>query len=102
MRNISQEELKKILKEHELWLKREGGKCADLSDVDLRCADLTYANLTSIKPNTDSEYVINVSTNEIPIYVEYRPNASVMYWYCKDQIICPADMSNAFEGLTSL
>ena len=45
MRNISQEELNKILKEHELWLKREGGKCADLSDVDLRCADLTYANL---------------------------------------------------------
>lgn len=64
--------------------------------------NLTYVNLTSIKPNTDSEYVINVSTNEIPIYVEYKPNASAMYWYCKDQIICPADMSNAFEGLTSL
>ena len=45
MRNISQEELNKILKEHELWLKGEGGKCADLSNVDLRCADLSNTNL---------------------------------------------------------
>lgn len=45
MRNISQEELNKILKEHELWLRGEGGKCADLSNVDLRGADLTYVNL---------------------------------------------------------
>ena len=50
MRNINQEELKKILKEHELWLKGEGGKRADLSNADLRCAnlrcvDLRYTNL---------------------------------------------------------
>ena len=45
MRNISKEELNKILKEHELWLRGEGGKCADLSNVDLRGADLTYVNL---------------------------------------------------------
>ena len=45
MRNISQEELKKILKEHELWLKGEGGKCADLSNVDLSYTNLRYTNL---------------------------------------------------------
>ena len=50
MRDISQEELNKILKEHESWLKREGGKRADLINadlryVDLRCANLKYADL---------------------------------------------------------
>lgn len=45
MRNISKDELNKILKEHELWLKREGGKRADLSNVDLSYTNLTYVNL---------------------------------------------------------
>ena len=54
MENISQEELNKILKEHALWLKREGGKradlsCANLSGVDFRNVNLTYADLTGIK-----------------------------------------------------
>ena len=53
LRNISQEELNKILKLHELWLDTNGeeGKCADLSNADLRganlrCSDLRYANLS--------------------------------------------------------
>ena len=50
MKNINQEELNKILKEHKLWLKGEGGKRADLEntnlkDVYLRNANLQYANL---------------------------------------------------------
>ena len=46
MRNISQEELNKILKKHKMWLKdEEGGECADLSYVDLKCVDLSYTNL---------------------------------------------------------
>ena len=45
MRDISREELNEILESHELWLKGEGGKCADLSNVDLRCADLSNTNL---------------------------------------------------------
>lgn len=46
MKNISQEELKEILKKHEMWLNdEEGGKCADLSYVDLKCVDLSYTNL---------------------------------------------------------
>ena len=69
---------------------------------------LTY--LTNIRlsqpsstiPNIDSEYVINVSTNEIPIYVEYHLNSDRMYWYCRSRIICPSNMAGAFEGLTSL
>ena len=57
MKNINQEELNKILKEHELWLIDEGGKRADLSNANLSYAnlkstDLTYANLS----NTNLEY----------------------------------------------
>ena len=52
MRNISPEELSEILKNHELWLNREGGECADLSDTNLRGhiledAELMYANLSN-------------------------------------------------------
>ena len=47
MKNISQEELNKILKEHEMWLKNEeGGKCADLRDTDLRGVDLSNIDLS--------------------------------------------------------
>ena len=57
MKNINQEELNKILKEHELWLIDEGVKRADLSNANLSYAnlkstDLTYANLS----NTNLEY----------------------------------------------
>ena len=52
MKNINREELNKILKEHELWLEGEGGKCADLSNVDLRYTDLRYTNLS----NADLRY----------------------------------------------
>lgn len=55
MKNIKQEELNKILKEHELWLKGEGWERADLNDtnlnhtnlrfIDLRRADLRGTNL---------------------------------------------------------
>ena len=55
MRVINQEELNIILKNHKLWLEREGGKRADLSyvdlsyfdlsNIDLRNANLRYANL---------------------------------------------------------
>ena len=50
MKNINQEELNKILKEHKLWLKGEGGKRADLEntnlkDVYLKNTNLQYANL---------------------------------------------------------
>ena len=46
MKNISQEELKEILKKHKMWLKdEEGGERANLSYVDLKCVDLSYTNL---------------------------------------------------------
>lgn len=45
MKNINREELNKILKEHELWLEGEGGKCADLSNTDLSNINLSNANL---------------------------------------------------------
>ena len=63
---------------------------------------LKIMDLSDQEPDIDNPFVINVSTNEIPILVQYNTISNKMYWYCKDQIICPADMSNAFEGLTSL
>ena len=45
MRVINQEELNIILKNHKLWLEREGGKRADLSDTKLNNVDLRYAVL---------------------------------------------------------
>lgn len=63
---------------------------------------LEIMDLSDQEPDIDNSFVINVSTNEIPILVQYNTISNKMYWYCKDQIICPADMSNAFEGLTSL
>ena len=45
MRIINQEELNIILKNHKLWLEREGGKRADLSNTKLNNVDLRYANL---------------------------------------------------------
>ena len=54
MKNISQEELKEILKKHEMWLKGEkGGERADLRDTNLRGtnlmdADLRYADLWDV------------------------------------------------------
>ncbi len=44
--NIKQSELDNILKLHKKWLNYEdGGKSANLSDADLRGANLSYANL---------------------------------------------------------
>ena len=54
MKNISQEELKEILKKHEMWLKGEkGGERADLRDTNLSGtnlmdADLRYADLWDV------------------------------------------------------
>ena len=43
--NMTQEDLKKTLEQHELWLAENGGKRANLCDADLRGADLRNANL---------------------------------------------------------
>ena len=46
MKNISQEELKEILKKHEMWLRgEEGGERANLSGYDLSYANLRNADL---------------------------------------------------------
>ena len=46
MRQISIEELNDILKQHDLWLKNDGGVKADLRGVDLIGADLRGVNLS--------------------------------------------------------
>ena len=43
---MKKEELKKILRNHELWTEDAGGERADLRDVDLSESDLTGANLS--------------------------------------------------------
>lgn len=47
---ITQDELDQILDDHKLWLKTMGqcGKCAVLSNYDLRGMDLSYRDLDSI------------------------------------------------------
>ena len=47
LRNISKEELDKIIDNHKKWLQSDGeeGERADLSYANLRYADLRYANL---------------------------------------------------------
>ena len=50
MKNISQEELKEILKKHEMWLNdEEDGERADLRDTNLKGADLEDTNLEFAK-----------------------------------------------------
>ena len=58
MKNISKEELNKILKKHEMWLRNEeGGECANLSYVNLKNADLTEVDLTDVDlRNADLKY----------------------------------------------
>ena len=50
LREISEEELTEVLREHEKWLDSNGeqGKCADLSYTDLRKTDLFAANLFKV------------------------------------------------------
>ena len=47
MKTLTKEELNDILKKHKLWLIGEGGERADLSDANLRYADLRYADLSN-------------------------------------------------------
>ncbi len=51
LRQISESELREILKKHQEWLVSGGkeGERADLSDADLSGADLSYANLRGAK-----------------------------------------------------
>ena len=48
MRQISIEELNNILKQHDLWLKNDGGVKADLSYTDLSYTDLFGADLRGV------------------------------------------------------
>lgn len=45
MNKLSQVELQKILRSHELWLRDKGGERASLNDVNLRCIYLCGADL---------------------------------------------------------
>ena len=93
MRNINQEELNKILKEHELWVKGKGGKranlrCANLENADLeyvnlKYADLKYANLS----NTDLRYTDLRYTN--------LSHADLSYSNLSNSNLSNANLSNA-------
>lgn len=71
MKNINREELNKILKEHELWLEGEGGKCADLSNTDLKCANLKNANLRGVNLSNTDLSNINLSNANLK-YADLR------------------------------
>ena len=68
---MNQEELNKILKEHELWLiDEEGGKRADLSNTDLsgvnlRDVNLRYANLSNTNLRDANLRYANLSNTDL-------------------------------------
>lgn len=108
MRNINQEELNKILKEHELWVKGKGGKranlrCANLENADLeyvnlKYADLKYANLSNTDlSNADLRYT-NLRCVDLR-YTDLRytnlSHADLSYSNLSNANLSNANLSNA-------
>ena len=75
---MTQDELKKILDDHKLWLEGKGGNQADLRGANLHYADLCNANLS---------------------YADLRGanlcNADLSYADLRGANLCNADLSNA-------
>ncbi len=80
---MEKKELKKILELHAKRLNDEpGGKCADLSETDLRGADLSGASLNDTNlPNTNFNYA-NLSNTNLDEAENYRKGQIL-----KDKII---------------
>ena len=108
MKNINREELNKILKEHELWVKGKGGKranlrCANLENADLeyvnlKYADLKYANLSNTDlSNTDLRYT-NLRCVDLR-YTDLRytnlSHADLSYSNLSNANLSNANLSNA-------
>lgn len=72
MRTITEKELNKIIKEHEMWLKNKGGKLADLRETDLNNKDLYGVNLKGANlsgadlsgANLEAAYLYGVNLRE--------------------------------------
>ena len=61
MKNISQEELKEILKKHEMWLRgEEGGERANLEDTNLKYSNLRGADLRNANLSYSDLYNANL------------------------------------------
>lgn len=108
MRNINQEKLNKILKEHELWVKGKGGKranlrCANLENADLeyvnlKYADLKYANLSNTDlSNTDLRYtnLRCVDLRYTDLSYSNLSNADLSYSNLSNADLSNANLSNA-------
>ena len=76
---MKQEELCKILKDHELWLGGQpGGRCANLSYADLsnanlsnanlRSANLRYANLSNADLSSANLRYANLDFSSLPLW----------------------------------
>ena len=68
MREITKEELAVILKDHEAWLKGQGGAKADLSSANLRYADLSSANLSSADLSYANLRSANLDFSAFPLW----------------------------------
>ena len=53
---MEQEKLQKILENHNLWLREEGGERANLRVANLRGADLSGANLSGVQYNENTAF----------------------------------------------
>ena len=98
MRIISAEELAKILMDHELWLNREGGKCADLNDTNLKGVDLSNTDLTSANlnnANLSNARLINVNLRCAYLTDANLSGANLIYADLRSATLISANLENA-------
>ena len=84
---MTQEELKKILHRHQLWLEnKEGGVQADLRGADLRGANLHRANLCGA--NLDFS-CWPLWCGSLDVTVDKRIAAQLAYHFCRVRCVDP-------------
>lgn len=79
MNKLSQVELQKILRSHELWLRDKGGEIADLSGANLQKADLRNVDLSGA--NLDYS-VWPLWCGELHVKTDRRIMAQLAYHFC--------------------
>ena len=98
MRKISEKELEIILKEHKLWLNGEGGKQANLREVDLEGADLEgtdlyRANLCGV--NLREANLENTDLRGTDLYGADLRGADLRKLYLSETNLCRVDLCRA-------
>ena len=99
MRTITQEELNKILDLHKKWINNEdGGKCADLSNVDLKGVNLSNVDLKGVNLSGADLKGVNLSSADLSYAnlsstILYKANLS--YTDLQNIILISANLTGA-------